>query len=567
MNDYSKELKKLIKIVKTPKKPFNERLLFYKKCFEEYKNWRLNFKFPKTDFLSRIKTLKPTPTYELVKNLGISISELRNEYLELKGYKQVLIFKLFLFFFSETFKAKNKIKINKSVSGPMSGWITGGKSPARRDIDTIKGEIIDLFKFEGFLSDRYMKYKPGFKPNPSKPMPVGTTWDWAKRKNFKWNSKWKPLKKKYGHQDEFAKEDHYSGDLRSLSVTEKLIKDYENLSIKNKPKDTIKIANLFYELSYCKDFKEIEKIFSDNKKKTEYKEKYTDWLPLKSEIGEDGKAIPWFEDNGGLYKERVFPQFTIKNIKRRFNKKVFLEQLKSEKSIKTCLAMALNGDPELEYAFEYDELLPDHHIITPSYTSGSLFNYLDNDLTFTTLYRHTTTILELSESISDCLGILIDKKSKKSFLLHYSGNRDGTTDCYLDSELKYGNFVKDKNLQKNINKQLLSRFYISPDTVILNKEYKWDINNILKKLKPLAKDKRSQEYNDPDHLEEKGRPKDIGTYIYLLKNNEINKQVALGKMDGSMMFSYPIKRGKADFTADAKISPYSEIQIKHDYFI
>ena len=56
MNDYSKELKKLIKIVKTPKKPFNERLLFYKKCFEEYKNWRLNFKFPKTDFLSRIKT-------------------------------------------------------------------------------------------------------------------------------------------------------------------------------------------------------------------------------------------------------------------------------------------------------------------------------------------------------------------------------------------------------------------------------------------------------------------------------------------------------------------------------
>merc|ERR1711991_1121453 len=107
----------------------------------------------------------------------------------------------------------------------MSGWITGGKSPTRRDIDTIKGEIIDLFKFENFLSDSYMKYKPGFKPNPSKPMPVGTTWDWAKRKNFKWNSKWKPLKKKYGHQDEFAKEDHYSGDLRSLSVTEKLIKD------------------------------------------------------------------------------------------------------------------------------------------------------------------------------------------------------------------------------------------------------------------------------------------------------------------------------------------------------
>ena len=152
MNDYSKELKKLIKIIKTPKKPFNERLVFYKQCFEDYKKWRFNFKFPKTVYMSRIKTLKPLPSTELVKNLAKSVSELRGEFLQLKDYKPVLIFKLFLFFFAETFKAKNKIKINKSYSGLMSGWVTGGKTPTRRDIDTIIGEIVDLFKF-AHLSD------------------------------------------------------------------------------------------------------------------------------------------------------------------------------------------------------------------------------------------------------------------------------------------------------------------------------------------------------------------------------------------------------------------------------
>ena len=155
MNDYSRELKKLIKIIKTPKKPFNERLVFYKQCFKDYKKWRFNFKFPKTVYMSRIKTLKPLPSTELVKNLAKSVSELRGEFLQLKDYKPVLIFKLFLFFFAETFKAINKIKINKSYSGLMSGWVTGGKTPTRRDIDTIIGEIVDLFKFEDFLSDQY----------------------------------------------------------------------------------------------------------------------------------------------------------------------------------------------------------------------------------------------------------------------------------------------------------------------------------------------------------------------------------------------------------------------------
>ena len=55
--------------------------------------------------------------------------------------------------------------------------------------------------------------------------------------------------------------------------------------------------------------------------------------------------------------------------------------------------------------------------------------------------------------------------------------------------------------------------------------------------------------------------------INLTTASEIDKQIALGKMDGSLRFSFPAKRGKIDISADAKISPYSEIEIKHDYFI
>ena len=41
-----------------------------------------------------------------------------------------------------------------------------------------------------------------------------------------------------------------------------MIKQYERLINKNNQSNSIEIANLFYELSYCKDFNEVEKIFS-----------------------------------------------------------------------------------------------------------------------------------------------------------------------------------------------------------------------------------------------------------------------------------------------------------------
>ena len=56
------------------------------KCFKDYKKWRLNFKFPKTTFLSRVQNVKPIPDINLINNLAKSISELREEFLSLKNY-------------------------------------------------------------------------------------------------------------------------------------------------------------------------------------------------------------------------------------------------------------------------------------------------------------------------------------------------------------------------------------------------------------------------------------------------------------------------------------------------
>jgi len=362
----NKNLQKLIRIIRSPNRNLAEKLNFYKECFESYIEWRNNFKFPKTIYLARINQVKPLPPPKLIKNLAIALSELREDYLKLANYRLVIIFKLFLFYFAETFKASNRIKINKSIGGPFSRWASGGKTPTRRDIDTLMDIIVlHIFKFEHSDSDKKM--------NEKKDGWIFINYKQVKIPNFKWNLTWKKLRKNIlsDFQDSFATREYgdSSENENSLIKKQKMIKKYENLINKKKhnSKDTFNIVNLFYDLSYFKDFSQIRDIFKDQPKIQKNQHSLNDWQPLKSEIGKDGKAIPWFEDNGGLYKERVFPQFTIKNIKRRFNKKVFLETLKSEKSIKTSLAMALNGDPELEYAFEYDELLPDHDIITIIY--------------------------------------------------------------------------------------------------------------------------------------------------------------------------------------------------------
>ena len=303
---------------------------------------------------------------------------------------------------------------------------------------------------------------------------------------------------------------------------------------------------------------------------------YTDWLPLKNEITIDeelGLEITY------KYKQRVFPQFTIKNIKKRFNKEIFLDELiKSKKSkkllsgVKPSLAKALNGHSELQFAFDYDELLPEYNLIVSLYTSGSIFNFLDKDLSFITIFRSSNVILELGESFSTAFGVLLDKKLKKGFLLKYSGNRDGTTDCYFERLVNFKNFKKDIN--NDISKKVIEGLkYLAPDDLILNKDFKFNIKKIIKILKPLAKEKRkdvmfSVKKNTPEYLMKKKLQKKTGTYIFSLNTAQINNQISLSKMDGSIQWIVPRgKDGKPDMSADPKVYPGSKITIKADHFV
>ncbi len=55
---------------------------------------------------------------------------------------------------------------------------------------------------------------------------------------------------------------------------------------------------------------------------------------------------------------------------------------------------------------DYHELLPEYDLILPAYTSGTIFNQLDKDLSFITVARFQTIIESLSESSEECYGII-----------------------------------------------------------------------------------------------------------------------------------------------------------------
>ena len=247
-----------------------------------------------------------------------------------------------------------------------------------------------------------------------------------------------------------------------------------------------------------------------------------------------------------------------------------MKHLLINKDVKASLVKGLNGDPELEYAFEYDEILPEVDLILPAYTSGSIFNFLDKSLSFLTIYRTSSVILELAESFSNALGVLLDNENKRAFLISYSSKRDGTTDCYFEKILDYKNFKKEIN--NSINKEVLEEVKLfAPDNLILNKEFKFNLSKIIKKLKPLTLQKRKEvmSFVDEDEYDEKKElQKKTGTYIYLLNTKQINNQISSSKMDGSIRFSFPKgKGGKPNFMGDAKLSYQSEIEIKAKHFV
>jgi hypothetical protein len=565
------KLKNYFKIIKSPKKPFKERLIFYKQCFEDYKNWRSNFKFPKTTYLARVDKVKPLPSSRLVKNLAISISELREEYLKLKNYKSVLIFKLFLFYFAETFKATYKIKINKSIGGPFSGWASGRRTPTRRDINSLMELIVlHIFKFENSCSD----YKYDKKKN-----------DWVRKNhgivkvpNFKWDKIWRKYSKNYVYQDKFATEDHYrpSGDEKSLSKTNKMIKTYENSIKKSKSKDSYKIVNLFYALTYCKDFKKIDEIFDENLiQKTKSKKDNLNWQRLESEKVSEGKED--FDLDWNLleqFKKRVFPQFTFKNIKNKFDSSKFLKEVINTKDIKLSIIRAIDADDDLVEGIDYHELLPEYDLILPAYTSGSIFNQLDKDLSFTTVTRFQTVIKGLGESIEKAYGILKTKKNNKYFFIHYHNDREGKTYCDLICELNKNDCLKIplKNISNEIKKWKSE--YDIPDRIVLNKDYKWNFNEIKKvinrsvkqKIKsalefvdydPSDKKKRSsaaKEYLDSWREEQEYNEASIGCRIYLLTQKEIDKETNKGRGTGSVRVS--LKRGDVSQDSLIERKPY-----------
>ena len=106
-NEYEKMVDQRAKKISKYKKFFKSRSIKnneFKKKIDQYYNiyksfmiWRKNFDYPELNYLSRLKTLKPEPSDDLIKDLANSVSELKDIYLDLKDYRAIIIFKLYRF--------------------------------------------------------------------------------------------------------------------------------------------------------------------------------------------------------------------------------------------------------------------------------------------------------------------------------------------------------------------------------------------------------------------------------------------------------------------------------------
>jgi hypothetical protein len=430
--------------------------------------------------------------------------------------------------------------------------------------------VLHIFKFENSTSDHIWDKKN--KEWVHKDHKI------IKIPNFKWDKIWRKYSKNFIYQDDFATKDHYrpSGDERSLSETNKMIKTYENLIKKIEPKDSYKIANLFYDLAYCKDFKKIDEIFDENlRQKTKSKKDNLNWQRLESEkVPEGNKDFDLSFNLDEQLRSRVFPQFTFKNIKNKFNLSIFLNEVINTKDIKLSIIRAIDADDDLVEGIDYHELLPEYDLILPAYTSGSIFNQLNKDLSFITIARFQTIIEGLGESQEEAYGILKSKKDNKYFFIHYHNDREGKTYCDLVFELNKNDCLKIplKKISNEIKKWKSN--YDIPDRIVLNKDYKWNFNEIKKvinrsvkqKIKsalefvdydPSDKKKRSsaaKEYLDSWREEQEYNEASIGCRIYLLTQKEIDKETNKGRGTGSVRVS--LKRGDVSQDSLIERKPY-----------
>ena len=116
---------------------FEKRINVYFDVYKSFWEWRKNFKYPQLNYLQKLKTLKPQPPDDLIKNLAKCISELKTIYLDLSDHRAIIIFKLFSYYIAQCLKAEFKIKYYKQ------GWFRD--TPVDLDINNIVTSITEYY--------------------------------------------------------------------------------------------------------------------------------------------------------------------------------------------------------------------------------------------------------------------------------------------------------------------------------------------------------------------------------------------------------------------------------------
>lgn len=132
-------------------KEFEKKIEDYYHVHKKFWEWRKNFKYPGVDYLKRLKSLKPCPSNELVKDLARCISELHSIFRRKSDYRAMIIYKLFLYYIAQCFKVKLSIKWVKF------SWLSD--TPVDNDLNSIisfiNTEILDNDRSKSDLAFNY----------------------------------------------------------------------------------------------------------------------------------------------------------------------------------------------------------------------------------------------------------------------------------------------------------------------------------------------------------------------------------------------------------------------------
>ena len=297
--------KKIVKFLKYKKyfntkfvdtKNFEKNLSKYASVYSEYHDWRKNFKYPELTYLQRLEFVNPVPSEDLIKKLANCIGELSKIYIELKDYRAVIIFKLFIHYISQCIKVSCKIKFHKK------GYNWGGSvSPSKRDVDEIGSLIAEYFANIKDTEDdpKANEYSCGCgklkgkknwyvtcknpdchtyaeinyrKPWDSEPksVSISATEDYMERKDY--NKSLKEFKKliniKNKNLIQTIKYPHGKGSYK-ISIVENLVKNFFNLNYHLDENELNKILNISKDENKEKDQKKDRIILNKSDKELE----------------------------------------------------------------------------------------------------------------------------------------------------------------------------------------------------------------------------------------------------------------------------------------------------------